>query len=379
MVTKEWDLSILDGMNIPEIKQEAAPINADDIKDIKHDVISEVNSLADFMKDAPAEIQEAANVEGKKEAKVETPELNTEVPEINTEAPADNTEPEITPIRALSDWAKSESLFDFKEEEFEDSTDFLKNKITEVAQSLADQKLAEYPEEIHELAKNWKAGVPLDELIYSKSREIEYSQIKESDIDENKDLQKRLVTERLIENGYTEEQVSKKIKKYEDAAILDDEAKEALGWLTQFEKRYQDGLKAEAVQRQKASETQYQESLNKIENEILGYDEILPGIKESKENLKKIFEAYTKQDRGGKTALIKAIEKNPTLAWAKITKLLVLEDGKLDNIEKQLKTKVAQSTKEKVSTYKETPGIGKIDIKAIKRWAEKNANNNHTL
>lgn len=378
MVTKEWDLSILDGMNIPEIKQEAAPINADDIKDIKHDVITEVNSLADFMKDAPAEIQEAANVNNKTEEK--TP-VSTESPEIsevqNTEVSQD--EPEITPIKALADWAKSEQLFDFKEEEFEDSTDFLKNKITEVAQSLADQKLAEYPEEIHELAKNWKAGVPLDELIYSKSREIEYSQIKESELDENKELQKKLVTERLIETGYTEDQAAKKIKKYEDAAILDDEAKEALGWLVQFEKRYQEGLKNEAAQRQQASEANYQESLRKIENEILSYDEILPGIKESKENLKKIFEAYTKQDRGGKTALIKAIEKNPVLAWAKITKLLVLEDGKLDNIEKQLKTKVAQSTKEKVNTYRETPGIGKIDIKAIKRWAEKNANNNHTL
>ncbi len=366
------NLDALEGL-FPEFTPN--PIGEADVQGIKHEVIQEVNSIEDFMKDAPEAIKEEAQVETKEEVKEgETPEnKETEVP--TPELETQESDADFSPIKALAEWAKSEELFDFKEEEFEDNPDFLKGKLDEVAEKLAEKKLSEYPAEIHELAKNYKEGVPFDELLYSKSREIEYSGIKEAHIEEDKELQKRLVNDRLEEQGYTPEQIKKKIQKFEDAAMLDEEAKEAHQWLLTFEKKYQESLKAEASQRIVENEKRNQETLRNIEKEILSYDEILPGIKSSKEEKQKIFEAYTKQDRTGKTELIKAIEKDPVKAWAMITKLLVIEKGSLENVEKSIKSKVAAETKGKVKTYTETPGIGKLDIKAIKRWAEKNKAN----
>ncbi len=374
---KKLNLDVLSGMNIPEIKVEEEPIvpfTDEEVDDIKNGVIQEVNSLEDFMKDAPEEIKKQVGIEEpEKEAEQEADPGESGVPKEATPA---NTEEEASIVRGLADWAKSEQFFDFKDEEFKDDVEFLKDKFSEYANAQVDKKLAEYPEIIHDLAKSYKAGVPLDELIYTKSRQIEYSTLTEDQVKKDPELCKKLVTDRLLETGYTEEQAQKKVKKYEDALILEDEGIEAMGWLQTFEKRYEESLKKEAEVRAVEAQKQREASLKEIENSIMSSTEFIPGIPVTEEQKKRIFKAYTEMDSKGKTELIKAIENDPK-AWAKITQFLVIEGGKLENIEKKLKTKVAKETAEVVNTYKEKPTFGKIDIKAIAKWRDKMKNKNN--
>lgn len=363
------DFSALEGMNIPGIEEnpenEILQLTQDDTNQIKELVIQEVNSFEDFNKADTT--QEAEIPKDQLEAPVTEEVETTEVQNQEQETQENTEDPEVSIIKGLSEWARSESLFDYKDEEFEDSTDFLKNKINEVAEQKAEEKLKELPDVIYELAKNYKEGVPLDELIYSKSREIEYNSIDEDKVTEDKELQKRLVSDYLSNRDpdLTEEQIDKKIKKYEDSLLLEDEAKEALQKLRIFEKKYQEKLVSAQKEKNLEAQQEYNKRVQSIENEILGMDEIIPGIQVSKEERKKLIEAYTKPDKQGKTQMMKLIEKDPNMKY-KIAQFVVLMEGNLKGVETKLKTQVSKQAKQVVNTYKET-SLGKINYSTIKK------------
>ena len=83
--------------------------------------------------------------------------------------------------------------------------------------------------------------------------------------------------------------LQKKVKKYEDSLLLEDEAIEALSKLRKFEERYQQGLKAEAEAQRVQAQKNYEATLKNIEKEIMDSEEIIPGIKLSKEEKKKFI------------------------------------------------------------------------------------------
>lgn len=358
------DLSALEGMNIPEIPldpKNEVKITPEDKEDLKEEIIKEVESLEEFTKEDPKD-------EGSKEGKKEDSEIQEE------EIPADNgdqsQEGEVSIIKGIAEYLKSENIFDYKDEDFEDSTDFLSKKINEVAEAKAEEKLKELPEVIYELAKNYKEGVPLSDLIISKSKEIEYSNIDEKTLEKDVELQKKLVADWLVAQDYDDDEITKKLTKYEDALILEDEAVTALKKLRIYEQRYQESLK-ESASKQRAKDLQdYQDKVKSIEKEIEDSQEIIPGITLSKEEKKKLFDAYTKVDSKGETALIKKLKADPK-SWYKVTQFLVLMDGNLETVKSKLKTEVSKKAKETVSTYKETPGLNKLNINTIKKAMER--------
>jgi hypothetical protein len=363
----ELDLSPLEGLNIPEIKIDPNneiqldfgdnSIDADKKDELKDIAVAETESLEEFSK-SEVDKEPVDNTEV-----IDTPDEDTE--DKTTED--SKSDEDVSVVKGIVEWGKEKGIWDFDDKDFEDSEDYLQKKFEEVANKRVEEKLKEYPDVIQELAKNYKDGVPLDELIYSKSREIEYSQIKEDDLKGDKanvELQKRLVSDYLANQDFDDSEIEKKLQKYEDTGMLEDEALTAHKKLQRFEQKYQEGLKLEAEERKKNSDKQFQETLKGIQTTVEQSKEIIPGIDLTVDQKKRLFEAYTKVDSRGKTELLKKIESDPN-AWLKITQFMVLLEGKLDSVKTQAVTDATKKVKKTVdTTYKES-GKQVIDSSAL--------------
>tara|TARA_R110000868_G_scaffold14414_2_gene67064 strand:+ start:54540 stop:55631 length:1092 start_codon:yes stop_codon:yes gene_type:complete len=354
MAEVKIDLSALENLNIPEIAfsaDEETNLTDEDTQTIKNEVVDEINSLDEFVGDLPEE----------------TDETTTETTQTTETTNTEQTNEEYSPVRALAEWAGEKGLFDFDPDKFEDTEEFLENKFKETIDKGVTSYKENLPEEIHKLIDNYQEGVPLDELIYSKSREIEYKGIDEDKLSDNIELQKRLVAEWIANTDpeATNEEITKKIQKYEDSVLLEDEAKTALKKLQRFEEKYQESLVKEAKAAKIADKKRFDEQISNLEKQILSTEEFLPGIKLTKEERQKLFEVYTKTDSKGQTALMKKIAADP-LANLKIAQLFGLYDGKLDTIKTKLKTTATQEIKKTVNTYSEGSKLNKININKIR-------------
>lgn len=379
------DFSALEKLNLPPInikREDLEPVeneplmSEEDIKEVKENTIQEVNDIADFETESEQEEDDQDSSESDQEkgsSETKTTAITSEgegidFDEDDSEESETSEEPSV--IGAIAEWARAKGIFDYKDDEFEDSESFLENKLAEKSKAYADEWVESLPPVIKELVNNYQEGVPLDELIYSKSREIEYNAIEDSELEKSEGLQKKLVSDWLYTQDFSEDEIESKLKKYEDALILEDEAKTALKKLRSYETKYQEQLKAETERKKQEYQEYYNSQIKNIENTIMQSEEIIPGITLSKEEKKKVFEAYTKTDSSRKTQLMKAIESDPN-AWFKITQFMVLMNGNLKDVEKRFNTKAAKKVKETVNTYKETPGLNKLtspaNLKAMKK------------
>lgn len=369
------DFSALERLNMPPINIEAKDLESvegqplltkDEIEEAKETAIQEVNGIDDFSQEEDREDSEDSGQASKEESSEdEAPEFDDE----DSEGDAGSNE-ESSVVQAVAEWAKAKGIFDYEADQFEDSEDWLETKLVEKSKTYADEWKESLPPIIKEVINNYEEGVPLDELIYSKSREMEYNSVDEEDLGKSDGLQKKLVADWLYTQDFSDEEIESKIKKYEDALILEDEAKTALKKLKAYEAKYQEQLKYDTERKKLAAQEQYNQTLKQIETDIMSSEEIIPGIQLSKEEKKKVYDAYTKQDSSRKTQLMKALESDPQ-AWYKITQFMVLMNGNLKDVEKKLTTKATKKVKETVNTYKETPGLNKLtspsSLKAMKK------------
>lgn len=337
--------SLMPPINIPVSDQEF--IGEEGLEEAAENAVEEVESLEAF--------NDTKEVEA---APKDTPKAE----EIEVEKEKEGEEPEVSVIQAIAEYSRAKGLIDYKDEDFEESEDFLESKLVEKSKTYAEEWKNSLPEVVKEIINNYEEGIPLDELIYSKSREIEYSNIDEKELETKEELQKKLISDWLYNQDYTEEEVKAKLKKYESALILEDEAKMALKKLKVYEVKYQEQLKSQIEEQKEKSKREFEERVKSIEKDIMSSEEIIKGIKAPKEVRKQIFEAYTKMDSKGQTALTKAIANDPQ-AWYKITQFMVLMKGDLSSVEKSINTKVTNNLKETVNSYTETPGLNKLTSK----------------
>lgn len=347
----------------PELSQK-------DIEDVKDFTIGEVDSLEEFQKQLTAGIKEVTT--GKEPEVAQA--ADEPDPELEVETPSDEEEAEptddISPIRAIAEWAGTKGIIEFDAEKFEDSEDYLETKLNDVVNNKVQAYKEELPEVIHDLIKNYEEGVPLMELIDSKSREMEFSSISEKALEEDVDLQKEIIRQHLANQDYKEDAIEKKIKRFEDNVMLEDEAKEALDKLKAFEVKYQANLIKETAARKAQADREWKEQLQSIEKTIMTADEIIPGIKLTKEEKQKLYEGYIKFDAKRETQLTKALKADP-LANLKIAQFFLLLNGDVSNIKTKLKTEVTKEVKKTVNTYKEKDNpFSKVDLKKVARAME---------
>lgn len=119
-------------------------------------------------------------------------------------------------------------------------------------------------------------------------------------IEDNEVNQKIVLKEFLKEKGYSNKQIDKKLTKYEDAGLLEDEAEDALEALKEIrENKKQQLLKDQENQAKEAARRQ-QEYFNSVVNEIKGMQDIR-GIKIPEKDKKQLLEYIFKPDADGKT------------------------------------------------------------------------------
>jgi hypothetical protein len=381
---EKLDFSALEKLNLPPIDMKASdlePVTSGSlrgldkeeiIEDAKESAIEEIENIDEFS--TPSEASEVSETDGEeKEEKKQTSQDSEDEDLEDFESGQDSSE-ETSVVKAVAEWAKAKGLFDYEEDKFEDSEDWLETKLVEKSKEYTQEWVDSLPPVIKEIISNYEEGVPLDELVYSKSREIEYNAVDENELEKSEGLQKKLVSDWLYTQEFSEEEIETKLKKYEDALILEDEAKTALKKLRAYESKYQEQLKFQTQQKQEAARQNYETYMKKIETDIMNSQEIIPDIPVSKEDRKKLYDAYTKADSKGDTALTRAIKSDPQ-AWYKITQFMVLMNGNLKNVEKSLQKKATEKLKKSVTTYKETPGLNKLTspaaLKAMKKALEK--------
>lgn len=124
--------------------------------------------------------------------------------------------------------------------------------------------------------------------------------LEEISIEDDEVNQKLVVKEFLKEKGFNAKQIEKKLSKYEDAGLLEDEAEDALEALKEIKEQKKQQLLKDQENQAKAAAKRQQEYFNSVVNEIKGMDDIR-GIKIPEKDKKALLEYIFKPDVEGKT------------------------------------------------------------------------------
>lgn len=156
------------------------------------------------------------------------------------------------------------------------------------------EKLDEFVRNGGDIKKYFEIDAPLD--------------IEDIDITEE-DNQKSVVREFLKEKGFNTKQIDKKLTKYEDAGLLEDEAEDALEALKEIREQKKQQLlenqEKAAVERQK----QQQAYFNAVVNEIKGMDNIR-GVKIPEKDKRVLLEYIFKPNADGITGFQRDWQKS---------------------------------------------------------------------
>lgn len=128
---------------------------------------------------------------------------------------------------------------------------------------------------------------------------------------EDESNQKAVVREFMQRAGYTDEQINRKITRYEDSDVLYDEAEDALDRLKQIRQQEVEEATRQQEELAKQQEQQSREFFNSVSNEINNLTNIR-GISVPKEDRKALFDYIFKVDQSGQSQYTKDFNKNLT-------------------------------------------------------------------
>lgn len=122
----------------------------------------------------------------------------------------------------------------------------------------------------------------------------------EIDVVEDENAQKLVLKEFLKEKGFTSKQIEKKLTKYEEAGLLEDEATDALEALKDIREEKKQQLLEDQKKTAEANRKKQQDYFNSVVNEIKGLDNIR-GVKIPEKDKKTLLEYIFKPTADGMT------------------------------------------------------------------------------
>ena len=126
---------------------------------------------------------------------------------------------------------------------------------------------------------------------------------------EDENNQKAVVRELMQRNGYTDEQINKKISRYEDSDMLYEESEDALDRLKQLRQKEVEEATRQQEELAKQQEEQSREFFNTVSNDINSLTNIR-GIAIPREDRKALFDYIFKVDQNGQSQYTKDFNKN---------------------------------------------------------------------
>lgn len=181
----------------------------------------------------------------------------------------------------------------------EDLIEYFKDVIEE---NSVPQYASEEVEKLDEFVRN---GGNLKDY-FSIDADIDLDNIEVEDDEIN---QKLVVKEFLKEKGFSAKQIDKKITKYEDAGILEDEAVDALEALKDIKAERKEKLLEEQQKSAREAQKQQQTFFNNVVSEIKGMDSIY-GIEIPEKDKRALLEYIFKPDAEGVTKYQKDYAKS---------------------------------------------------------------------
>ena len=236
----------------------------------------------------------------------EQDQYNTDLNQTDDQNQDENTEDdpgEAEQIGAFCDafaeangWSDDE---DEKPKNVDELVDYIKNVVeTNSVPEYADERI----EQLDQYVKN---GGKFEDFYQTQQRTISYDNI---DI-EDESNQKQVVRDYYKLQGMSDEQINRKIERYEDADMLEDEATDAVNYLKAYEEqRVQYMAQQQEAQRQ-AQEQQAIQFAQDLTNGINNLTNIR-GISIPKEDKKALYDYITKTDADGLTAYQKEFNGN---------------------------------------------------------------------
>lgn len=181
----------------------------------------------------------------------------------------------------------------------EDLIEYFKDVIEE---NSIPQYASEEVEKLDEFVRN---GGNLKDY-FSIDADIDLDNI---EVEDNEINQKLVVKEFLKEKGFSAKQIDKKINKYEDAGILEDEAVDALEALKDIKAERKEKLLEEQQKSAREAQKQQQTFFNNVVSEIKGMDSIY-GIEIPEKDKRALLEYIFKPDAEGVTKYQKDYAKS---------------------------------------------------------------------
>lgn len=308
--------------------------------------IPEVESLEVFSKTTPkaSEVDEEEDEEEEEEIEIPQPGAETQ-----NELDSEN--------KAWATYLQSKGwLEEFEEEEFEDSEEWVEQKLSA---SLEKKALESLDPRIREINEKFKKGVPLDSLLELEADKDALSELTADDLEEDETLAERIVAEQLSLMGESVEDIKETIETYKDANLLGKQATKALKFIKNHKEKQIVEMEKEANRAQELREQQEAQNLSMLKTKIEQANEFINGVPLSKEDKPRLFEATTKIGKDGMTEYQRMLT-DPEMQF-KVAQFVILMKGNLSKIENKLKTKVTNQVKHSVATYQDKPRDLKSD------------------
>lgn len=268
------------------------------------------NKKNEIVKEDEEEVEEEEETEEEEEEVIEekktksTSKKNKQEIE-ETEEEEEENEEESSQVTALFDAIAEELSWEFTEEESEDKPKTVEELVNYFKDVINEQSKPEYASE--EVAK-------LDEFVRNGGRLEDYFTVS-TDIDfdnidmEDENNQKLVLKELLAKKGYSDKQITKKIERFEDAGVLEDESKDAIEELQEIaEKEKEQLLENQKKQKEEIMQRQ-QKFFDDVVGEIKSLDNIR-GIKIPAKDKKELLAYIFKADANGKTQYQKDYSKS---------------------------------------------------------------------
>ena len=293
---------------IEALKGKRAPsVNA--IKGIKDDKKKQVDDDNDDDTEAEDEVKSKVDTTKNTKAKKVEDIEETEEDEDDIEVEDDDTEaddPQSEAIESLFDAISEEIGWEFDENDPEDVkpktvTELVKYFRDVITESSVPQYSSEDVQKLDEFVRN---GGKLEDY-FQAGNGINYETIDITD----ETNQKKVITALYKEKGWDDARITKKLERYEDAGVLEDEAEEAVELLKKIESEKKEALLESQKKTAEEAKQKQQKFYDDVVNEIKGLSDIR-GIKISKDDRARLAEYIFKYDSNGVTQYQKDYAKS---------------------------------------------------------------------
>ena len=243
-------------------------------------------------------------IKNKKSKKVEDYDTD-DTDDVDDNGDEDIDEEESSKVTALFDAIAEELEWEFDDDEKEEKPKTVEELVNYFKEVIKEQSVPQYAnEDVAKLDEFVRNGGDLNDY-FTLTPEIDYENF-DTTVESN---QKQIVKMLLTEKGYNEKQIARKIEKYEDAGILEDEAEDALEAMKEIEETKKEQLLEDQRKQHEQMVARQQKFVDDVVGEINAMKDVR-GIKVPEKDKKALLAYIFKADANGKTQYQKDYSKS---------------------------------------------------------------------